>query len=176
MEEDDMAKPTYKNLLEEALEGWQGVRAGVMAEVDNLPEKHFGFRPVEGFRSVRELVDHILESALLMKELLRPDGDFRRAPALELLAEHRGDLPRGGTKKAFLARLETTHRDMDAAFRKAGELHMLQHIRRFDGLPGTRLEWFQHGVAHEYYHCGQLALLARLVGRVPALTQRIHGG
>lgn len=171
-----MADIGYKDLLEEALEGWQGVRAGVIAEVENLPADGFDLRPAEGFRTVAELVDHILESGLLMKELLRPDGDFRRAPYPELLAEHRGELPRGGSKRQLLSRLKKTHREMDAAFRKAGELRMLQHIHRFDGLPGTRLAWFEHGVAHEYYHCGQLALIARLMGAVPALTQRIHGG
>ncbi|MCG6989123.1 MAG: hypothetical protein LJF06_13220, partial [Gemmatimonadetes bacterium] len=94
----------------------------------------------------------------------------------KLLKQHRGDLPRGGTKRELLARLKKTHREMDAAVREAGELHMMQNIRRFDGLPGTRLAWFQHGVQHESYHRGQLALIARLVGEVPALTQRIHGG
>lgn len=171
-----MAGTGYKDLLEEALEGWGGVRAGVIAEVDNLPAGQFDFRPAEGFRTVAELVDHILESGLLMKELLRSDGDFQRAPYPKLLAQHRGDLPRGGTKRQLIARLKKTHREMDAAFRDAGELHMLQHIHRFDGLPGTRLAWFLHGVEHESYHRGQLALIARLTGHVPALTQRIRGG
>ena len=53
---------------------------------------------------------------------------------------------------------------------------MLQLIRRFDGKLGTRLAWMQHGIAHEEYHRGQLALYARLLGRVPALTQLIYGG
>ncbi len=53
---------------------------------------------------------------------------------------------------------------------------MLQMIRRFDGIPGTRLAWLDHGIAHEMYHRGQLALYARLMGHVPALTQRIRGG
>ena len=63
-----------------------------------------------------------------------------------------------------------------ATLRARGDLHMLQTIRRFDGLPGTRLAWFNHHVAHEMYHRGQLALYARQMGHVPALTQRIHGG
>jgi len=171
-----MSETPYRDLLEEALEGWEGVRRGVIEEVENIPEDRFDFRPAEGCRTVAELVDHILESGLLMKELIRPDGDFHRAPYPELLAEHRGDLPRGGSKAKLVARLEGTHRDLDARFRDLGELHMLQHIRRFDGLPGTRMAWFQHGVSHEYYHCGQLALCARLMGLVPALTQRIYGG
>jgi uncharacterized damage-inducible protein DinB len=52
---------------------------------------------------------------------------------------------------------------------------MLQHIRRFDGEMGTRLAWMYHGISHEEYHRGQLALYARLLGRVPALTKRILG-
>ncbi|MDZ7363128.1 MAG: hypothetical protein ONB46_20750 [candidate division KSB1 bacterium] len=50
---------------------------------------------------------------------------------------------------------------------------MLQYITRFDGLKGTRLAWMNHGISHEEYHRGQLALYARLLGRVPALTQLI---
>jgi uncharacterized damage-inducible protein DinB len=56
-----------------------------------------------------------------------------------------------------------------------GELQMLQHIRRFDGLNGTRLAWLNHSIAHEMYHRGQLALYARLTGHVPALTRMIEG-
>ena len=52
---------------------------------------------------------------------------------------------------------------------------MLQRIRRFDGEQGTRLAWVYHGIAHEEYHRAQLALYARLMGRTPALTKRIHG-
>ncbi len=166
----------YTTLLEEALEGWAGVRAGVRAEVENLPGKRLDYRWAEDSRSLRELVEHILESGLLMKELLRDDGDFTRASHPDLIAEHAGHLPRGREKRGLLALLEETHAELDADFRKVGELHMLQRIRRFDGKPGTRLAWFHHGVAHEYYHGGQIALIARLVGEVPALTQRIRNG
>lgn len=52
---------------------------------------------------------------------------------------------------------------------------MLQNIRRFDGLFGTRLAWMQHGIGHEEYHRGQIALYARLAGKTPALTKLIEG-
>ena len=171
-----MANTGFRDLLEEALEGWEGVRNGFIEEAENIPEAEWDRIPADGSRAVRGLVEHILESSCLMKELLRNDGDFRRSPYPELLAEHTGDLERGGSKAELLSSLRETHRKMDAAFREKGELHMLQMIRRFDGLQGTRLAWFHHGVAHEYYHCGQLALLARLRGHVPALTRRILGG
>ena len=72
--------------------------------------------------------------------------------------------------------LRRTHREGEAKIRQAGELHMLQLIRRFDGQMGTRLAWMNHGISHEEYHRGQLALYARLMGRVPALTKRIMVG
>ncbi|MBI4546011.1 MAG: DUF664 domain-containing protein, partial [Gemmatimonadetes bacterium] len=56
----------YTSLLEEALEAWAYTREGVMDEVENLPEQHLGFRPTPHSRSVAELVQHILESGLLM--------------------------------------------------------------------------------------------------------------
>ena len=171
-----MANTRFGNLLEEALEGWEGVRNGFIAEAENIPETEWERIPADGSRTVRGLVEHVLESSCLMKELLRHDGDFRRAPYPDLLAEHTRDLERGGSRDQLLSRLRENHRKMDAAFRAKGELHALQMIRRFDGLNGTRLAWFHHGVAHEYYHCGQLALLARLRGNVPALTRRILAG
>jgi uncharacterized damage-inducible protein DinB len=52
---------------------------------------------------------------------------------------------------------------------------MLQTITRFDGKQGTRLAWFHHGIAHEMYHRGQLALYQRHLGLTPALTKLIAG-
>ena len=52
---------------------------------------------------------------------------------------------------------------------------MLQCIIQFNGVPATRLSWMSHGVAHEEYHRGQIALCARVARAVPALTQLIQG-
>jgi uncharacterized damage-inducible protein DinB len=78
-------------------------------------------------------------------------------------------------KKQLVQLLTKTQADGAQKLSKAGDLHMLQLITRFDGEKGTRLAWMNHGVSHEEYHRGQLALYARLVGRVPALTQLIYG-
>jgi len=167
----------YTTILEEALEAWAYTRQGVIAELRNLPETSMGFRPSPESRTVGELARHVVESGLLMSgELSRPDGDFRRKGYEALLREHGRGVARMTTRRALLDGLARKHRDGERALRKAGELHMLQNIRRFDGKPGTRLAWMQHGIAHEEYHRGQLALYARLLGRVPALTQMIMGG
>ena len=167
---------TRTSLLEEALEAWKYTRDGVVDEMRNLPEKDLSFRPAAGSRSVLELVQHIVESGLMMAgELGRADGDFRRKSYEGFLHEYGRAVSGWRTKPSLVAALRKTHMDGEKKLRTAGELHMLQHIRRFDGELGTRLAWMHHGISHEEYHRGQLALYARLVGRVPALTKRILG-
>ncbi|MCI0696585.1 DinB family protein [candidate division KSB1 bacterium] len=166
----------YKSLLEEALEAWAYTRQGVIDEVENIPEKDFGFRPTPKNRSVAELAHHIIESGLMMSgELTRPDGDFQRQDYPEFLKEYAGHIQPADSKKKLSALLKSTHTEGEKKFREAGELLMLQYITRFDGLKGTRFAWMQHGISHEEYHRGQLALYARLLGRVPALTKLIMG-
>jgi uncharacterized damage-inducible protein DinB len=167
-------KATPVCLLDEMLEAWEYTRQGVIAEVKNLGESALDFRPADASRTARELVQHIIESGLLMSgELTRPDGDFQRQSYAEFLAEY---ARRPSRKRAALVdTLKRTHADGARRLRARGEVGMLQVIRQFNGEPATRLAWMHHGIAHEEYHRGQLALYARLTGGVPALTKMIHG-
>lgn len=171
-----MKMSPYSTLLEETLEAWQGARQGVIAEVRNLGDKDLAFRPSPKSRSAAELALHIVEVGLMWcGELSRPDGDFTRRPYPRLIQEYAGDLPESAGRRAILALLDKSHRQGQKKLRQAGELLLLQYIRRFDGKQGTRLAWMNHGIAHEEYHRGQLALYARMRGRVPALTKLIGG-
>ncbi|MCP4656367.1 MAG: hypothetical protein GY856_13220 [bacterium] len=167
----------YENLLEEALDAWTDARTGIIREVRNIPADRFDFRPAEGVRSVSELVRHILEvSEMMVGELTREDTDFHRMPFEELMALHGSEIADLHEKDALLQALERTLEIGVAEFRRVGELHMLQLIERFDRQKGTRLAWMYHGIAQEMYHRGQLVTYQRLLGLVPALTQRIRGG
>jgi hypothetical protein len=169
--------PVMRSLLDESLEAWADARSGVADELRGFPDRAIGFRPAGESRTVAELVRHIIESNLMMSgELARADGDFQRKSFEGFLQEYGRGIAAHRTKKQLLEALRRTHREGEARILKAGELHMLQLIRRFDGEMGTRLAWMQHGIAHEEYHRGQLALYARLTGRIPALTKRIMGG
>ena len=169
--------PDFRSLLEEALEAWAYTRSGVIDELKAFPDKALGFRPSEEARTVADLVRHIIESNLMMSsELSRANGDFQRKSFEGFLQEYGRGVAAHRTKKQLLEALRRTHREGEAKIRHAGELHMLQLIRRFDGEMGTRLAWMHHGISHEEYHRGQLATYARLTGRVPALTKRIMGG
>src|SRR5262245_40703702 len=167
----------FNNLLDEALEAWQYTRAGVIAEIENLADADLRFKPSAESRSAAEIAIHVAESGMMMSgELSRPDGNFQRKSFPEFIKEYaRGVRPASGAKRALVQMLKRTHADGARKLREAGELHMLQLITRFDGERGSRLAWMNHGIAHEEYHRGQFALYARLVGRVPALTQLIYG-
>jgi uncharacterized damage-inducible protein DinB len=108
-------------------------------------------------------------------ELSRPDGNFQRQSFPEFMKEYAKGVKATNNKKELVALLTKTQQDGEKKIRQAGELHMLQLITRFDGERGSRIAWMNHGISHEEYHRGQLALYARLVGKVPALTQLIYG-
>ena len=164
------------SLLDELLTAWAYTREGVIAEIKNLPENALDSAPNPAVRTAREIAQHIIESGLLMSgELSRRDGDFQRKPYLELMREHGRGMPRHRTKAELVTALKRTQADGEKRIRTCGEIGMLQQIRQFNGEPATRLAWMHHGIAHEEYHRGQLALYARLVGRVPALTKLIEG-
>lgn len=166
----------FSSFLDETLEAWRGTREGIIDEVENIPADKFDFRPTPEVRSVKELVQHILEVSMMMTgELTRADTDFARKPWPELLAMYAKPAYRAKTRAALVRLLADQMDDADEKFRAAGELQLYQFIRRFDGELGTKFTWLQHGIAQEMYHRGQLALYARLLGLVPALTQQIQG-
>ena len=171
-------KTSYSTLFEEALEAWAYTRQGVIAEVRNVSEKDLDFRPAEGSRSFRELVLHILQVVVIQLEGGGALAAGRRLPAEGLRGAAEGALTRdrpAEDEAASRRRPRKTHAQGDRRLRQAGELAILQMIHRFDGKPGTRLAWMHHGISHEEYHRGQLALYARTMGRVPALTRLILG-
>jgi uncharacterized damage-inducible protein DinB len=108
-------------------------------------------------------------------ELNNPQGDFCRQNYGDFIREYADHVAGTEGKDELIDLLRRTHADGEARFIESGELFMLQYIRRFDGEYGTRLSWFWHHIDHESYHRGQLALYARILGLVPALTKQILG-
>lgn len=162
------------HLLEETLQAWTYAREGVIAELENIPADRYDFRPAPESRTVVELAQHIIEAGLMAGgELSRPDGDFTRQSYPEFLREYAGTRAQETTKDGLIALLRETHVESTAKLRAAGEARVLEPIRQFNGTFAARLTWLNHAIAHEEYHRGQSALYARLIGLVPALTQRI---
>jgi uncharacterized damage-inducible protein DinB len=171
-----MKQPDINTLLEEALEAWKFTRDGGIAEAEAIPVGQYAWKPGPSSRTVTELIRHIAESSLMPAgELTRSDGDFQRVPYAQLLAAYAPHVGEVEGKDALIQLLRDSHADGERRFREAGELFLLQLIRRFDGKRGTRLAWLYHMIDHESYHRGQLALYVRQLGYVPALTRMILG-
>jgi uncharacterized damage-inducible protein DinB len=165
-----------QSLLDEVLEAWAYTRSSFISEIQNLSEADLKRKPHSESRTATEIAIHIVESGLMMSgELSRPDGNFQRKTYPQFIREYARDIPQVTKKSEIVQLLKRTHADGEKKLRAAGELHMLQMIARFDGECGSRLAWMNHGISHEDYHRGQVALYARLAGRVPALTQLIYG-
>jgi uncharacterized damage-inducible protein DinB len=165
-----------RDMLDETLEAWGYTRSGVIDELENIPADQYQFRPTGSSRTVAQLAQHIIESALMAAgELNRPDGSFQRKSYPEFIEEYAGHRAQTTHKEALVSLLRSTHDEAIAAFRKTGQPGLLRDIVQFNGEPATRLTWLNHAIAHEEYHRGQLALYARLMGRIPALTQAIGG-
>ena len=169
-----MARST--NLLDEALQAWTYARDGVIAELENIPAREFGFRPSPPSRTVAELAQHIAESALMAAgELARADGNFQRQAYPDFIREYAGTRAQVSGKKPLIDLLRTLAKECSSTLRDSGERRLLQPIVQFNGEPASRLTWLHHAIAHEEYHRGQIALYARLLGHVPALTKLIDG-
>jgi len=166
----------FQSLLEETLDAWAYTRSSFIREIQNLTEADLKLRPKPVSRTPTEIAIHIVQSGLMMAgELSRTDGNFQRKSYPQFIREDARGIQPANKKSEIVRLLKRTHAEGERRIRAAGELHMLQMITRFDGERGSRLAWMNHGISHEEYHRGQLALYARLAGRVPALTQLIYG-
>ena len=163
-------------LLAEALDAWGDVREGLVEEVSLFAEEELDFRPADGSRSVRELIWHVVETARMWcGELPREDGDFTRQGFPAFVEEYGGDAREARTREELIDLLRRSLSEGARALEAAGDARMLEPIRRFDGERWSRISWMHHGIAHEMYHRGQVALYHRLLGRTPALTRQIGG-
>ena len=164
------------NFLTESLATWQDDRNGLIDEVENIRSTKFDFRPTPEVRSVREMVQHILEVAMMMTgELTQPTPDFSRATYPEFLEMYSQSVYDAQTKAELVDMLRWQITDAAKRFKKIGEPAMFEPITNFDGSEWTRMQWLHHGLAQEMYHRGQITTYERLMGLEPVLTKKIRG-
>ena len=165
-----------ERLLKESLSAWTYTREGVIAECNNIPADQFMFQPTDRSRTVAALAAHIIEVGLMAAgELSRSEGNFRRQGYPDFIREYAGTRAQVTAKEPLLDLLRVTHDESIARLRAAGAQLLWAPIVQFNGEPAARFTWLHHAIGHEEYHRGQLALYARLLGHVPALTQLIEG-
>jgi uncharacterized damage-inducible protein DinB len=161
-------------LIDEAIDMWARYRAGVIAELENVPEEHWDTRPAEGSRTLRELAQHIAEYGVAFSKTLTTDSPnlawlFDKTHRAALVSEY----PHATTKADMIDLLKRTGAEDVQRLRARGEAMSSGRIP-FMGNEVSILTALGFASSHEMYHRGQLAVLARTAGCVPALTQQIE--
>src|SRR6266705_1343994 len=65
--------------IENIIESWKEVRNGLIDEANQVPADQFSFQPAPESRSVRQLLQHLVESQkFLVGEACRPDTNLMR--------------------------------------------------------------------------------------------------
>ena len=160
--------------LDNLIETWKDVRAGLTDEVSLIPADKFSFQPTAEIRSVETLVKHIIESQkVLVGEMCRPDSNLRREPFPDLIKRYAGEVSGIEGKDALIDALRSSIAAAEQTIRSFGESALNELTQRFDGKTVTKLGFLQFSTSHEMYHRGQLTVYQRLLGIEPALTTRI---
>lgn len=161
------------SLVEEAISTWEMFRKGTLAELENIPEEHWDYRPDPGARTLREVASHIAELwVAFVGEILRPDGSFMRVMNEQERAQHMAGYPKAHSKAEILDLLRATGEKEARRLREAGDALATQTMQTQGG-DQSRLKALWFAIAHEMYHRGQITVYARALGLVPAMTQQM---
>lgn len=161
--------------LEEMLTVWKEVRAGLVAELGQIPADQFGFQATPESRSVAGIIRHIVGAQeFLTGELCRPDTDFKRVPIRELVERHAAEAHSGGDKEELIGSLRSTMESTEASLRAFGEEALKEEVQGLDGKTMSKLIFLYIYITHEMYHRGQISVYERLMKIEPALTAKFR--
>jgi uncharacterized damage-inducible protein DinB len=161
--------------LEELLDAWNGVRAGLIAELAQIPAEQFGFQATPETRSVAGIIRHIVEvQKFSTGELCRPDTDFTRLPIRELVARDAAVSYSSGDKEELIESLRSTMESAESALRAFGEEALNEKVQGPFGKAVSKLGYLYLNVGHELHHQGQISVYVRLLQIEPALTAKIR--
>ncbi len=160
--------------VQNIVESWREVRAGLIDEANQIPADQFSFQPAPDSRSVRQLLQHLVESQkFLVGEACRPDTNLMRQSFAENIKQYAPGVRDIEDKDDLLDLLRTS---MDEAAEKltAAADELRNTMKRFDGKEMPKLGFMSFAIAHEMYHRGQLTVYERLLKIEPALTTRFR--
>lgn len=160
--------------VENIIESWTEVRTGLIDEARQIPADQFSFQPAPDSRSVRQILQHLVESQkFLVGEACRPDTNLMRASFAENLKNYAPGVRDIQEKDALLELLQTTMNEAADKLRTSAD-ELKNTMKRFDGKEMSKLGFMSFAIAHEMYHRGQLTVYERLLKIEPALTRRFR--
>ena len=160
------------NLVEEAVRHWEMFREGTIAELENIPERDWDYRPEPGARTLRELAVHIGASGLIFaSELARPDTAFRRVFDTQARADAMKNYPRVESRAEVLDFVRKSGVEVARHMRELGSALETQGMATRSG-EQCKLSGFWFAIAHEMYHRGQVTAYERALGLTPVMTRQ----
>jgi uncharacterized damage-inducible protein DinB len=160
--------------IENVIESWKEVRNGLIDEANQIPADNFSFQPAPDTRSVRQLLQHLVESQkFLVGEACRPDTNLMRGSFADNVKAYAPHVRETEAKDELLNLLRTSMDEAASNLLSAGD-ELKNTMKRFDGKEMNKLAFMSFAIAHEMYHRGQLTVYERLLNIEPALTQRFR--
>ena len=158
----------------EALIGlWKDTRAGLIQEVEKIPEDRFSFRATPETRSIAEVLQHIIESQKIMVgETCRADANIRRQSFAAHAQEHASGVKDVSDKNGLLELLRSSMDEAEACMRGHAE-KFEDTMMNITGQPTPKSAFLTFALSHEMYHRGQLTVFERLLNIEPVLTGRV---
>ena len=160
--------------LESVIESWREVRNGLIDEANQIPPEKFSFQPTADTRSVKQLLQHLVESQkFLVGEACRPDTNLMRGSFADNVKQYAPNVRDVDDKDELLDLLRASMDDAASQLVSASD-EMKNTMKRFDGKEMPKLAFMAFAIAHEMYHRGQLTVYERLLNIEPVLTQRFR--
>jgi len=156
----------YERLRAQLVAAWSSAREGVIAELEQFTEEQIARPSAEGGRSPLEIGHHLAQAGLGMAAHgVGAEGEAGEAAKREL--------PMPGDKAELLELLRTSGMEVESLLSGLPADRLGESIQGLMGEETSRLSFLHFVIGHEMYHRGQIALIARLTGLTPVLTQRI---
>lgn len=149
---------------------WKDSRAGLIHEVENIPEDQFSFRATPETRSISELLQHIISAQkILVGEACRPDTNLMRQSFAAHTKEYAPGVSEVVDKNGLLELLRTSMDEAEACLRPYGD-KLNETMTSLNGRTTSKEAFLTFAMSHEGYHRGQLTVFERLLNLEPVLT------
>jgi len=151
---------------------WKDSRAGLIQEVENIPEDQFSFRATPETRSITELLQHIITAQrILVGEACRSDTNLMRQSFVDHAKEYAPGVHQVVDKNGLLELLRTSMDEAEACMKPYGD-KLDETMTGMNGQTITKEAFLTFALGHEGYHRGQLTVFERLLNIEPVLTVR----
>jgi uncharacterized damage-inducible protein DinB len=151
------------------------VRKNTLTIAGEIPEDKYGYRPVEGTKTVGEMLTHIAFGARFQEQinLVEKRSSMEGFDFIKFRDAVMAEAATPRTKAEIIALLQDEGEKYASAVESLSDDFLGQSITMPAGgtPPRTRFDMLSSVKEHEMHHRGQLMLIERMLGITPHLTR-----